>query len=162
MHQTVSFEKAKALNDVGIKPDAVEVGQIWYARPFSATGDMCPVLIISQDETGRFVFIETFGQGRKGAAFESTIKRDGIHAPTITELLPHLPINTTYKLWGHGSELLRGKNGLHCVGVPYIDGCLDESKKDFVDKSNPHDAAATAILWLIEYKNLSKADEIIF
>lgn len=162
MYPTVSLDKAKALSDAGIKPDNVEVGQIWYARPFSATGDMYPVLIIGQDETGRFAFIETFGAGRKGAAFEATIKRDGIHAPTIIDLFPNLPIWTTYKLWCHRTELLRGQDGLHCVTVPYIDECWTESKKDFVNKSNPHDAAATAILWLIEYKNLSKADEIIF
>jgi len=162
MHPTVSLDKAKALSDAGIKPDNVEVGQIWYARPFSATGDMYPVLIIGQDETGRFVFVETFGAGRKGAAFEATIKRDGVHAPTIADLFPHLPINTTYKLWGHKSELLRGGDGAHCIGVPYVDDCWSESKKDFVDKANPHNAAATAILWLIERKNLHKADEIIF
>jgi len=99
MHPTVSLDKAKALSDAGIKPDNVEVGQIWYARPFSATGDMYPVLIIGQDETGRFVFVETFGAGRKGAAFEATIKRDGVHAPTIADLFPHLPINWCRNWW---------------------------------------------------------------
>lgn len=159
MHPTVSLDKAKALSEAGIKPDNVDIGQIWYARPFSVTGDMCPVLIIGQDETGRFVFVETFGAGRKGAAFEATIKRDGTHAPTIINLFPHLPINAFYKLWGHRTDLLEGQNGLHCVTVPYVDNCGRESKKDFVDKTNPHDAAADALLWWMEYEADDHAGE---
>ncbi len=149
---TVSFEKAVALKAANIAPPPVSAGQIWYARPFSVTSDMYPVLIIGQDETGRFVFVETFGAGRKGAAFEATIKRDGIHAPTIIDLFQYLPTNTTYKLWGHRTDLLEGKNGLHCVTVPYVDECGYESKKEFVNKTNPHDAAADALLWWMEYE----------
>lgn len=167
MYPTVSLDKAKALSDAGIKPDSVEVGQIWYARPFSATGDMYPVLIIGQDETGRFVFVETFGAGRKGAAFEATIKRDGVHAPTIIDLFPYLPIGSKFELWAHKTNLIGCLDGVPMVTVPHSDECAPDSRKGFVD-NNPHDATAKAVLWLTGIglpafsTSIHKADEIIF